>query len=450
MKKMKLIAIFLIVFCMFFSTKNVLAADNPRYEVGKIPSGWSSNSFDDLKNISRYNFYVNEDLNEIGCPKVYLVKVTTYGDYHGNYQNVTNDYSIRLNVPGEGQWEILNGTDTDSSEDKLACKYTWTIGNGTYDFSLYYDRSSDNVISKTKANCTYKDKNNPDNKIHFSLLEDGSMADFYGYSEYANRKLKSGTTEAFYACKPYLKFGNPGLFSSDLPLIPTDDETDWVLESDAALPTMDAQDGFATYVLSSSSKTMIVIKNDGGFRFYENKDGKATEITDKVILDSDTSKAFSSGDYHSYPTYLVRDETTGYTFANKTKFGDNNYILFDKINELYLKNGITIEETCSTLFGDDEIGFLTFLKNNVFRVVYIAVPIILILLTSFDFAKAVFNSDNDGIQGAFKKFGKRVVAAVLIYLVPTIIIFASSLIGGSEISECARQLQNLSSELGDE
>ena len=77
------------------------------------------------------------------------------------------------------------------------------------------------------------------------------------------------------------------------------------------------------------------------------------------------------------------------------------------------------------------------------RIVYIGVPIILILLTSFDFAKVVFINDKEGIQNAGKRFGKRVIVAVLIYLVPTILIFVSNTIGANQIDACVKQLEQL-------
>ena len=67
----------------------------------------------------------------------------------------------------------------------------------------------------------------------------------------------------------------------------------------------------------------------------------------------------------------------------------------------------------------------------------------MILFTSFDFAKVVFIDDKEGIQKAGKRFGKRVIVAVLIYLIPTILIFISNLIGADNIDECVKQLNQI-------
>ena len=86
---------------------------------------------------------------------------------------------------------------------------------------------------------------------------------------------------------------------------------------------------------------------------------------------------------------------------------------------------------------------MTFLKENVFKIIYIAVPIILLVLTTIDFSKVVFNDDKDGIKNAWKRFGKRAIAAVLIYLTPTILIFIADVIGANDVNSCIKAIQNM-------
>ena len=69
---------------------------------------------------------------------------------------------------------------------------------------------------------------------------------------------------------------------------------------------------------------------------------------------------------------------------------------------------------------------------------------ILILLTSFDFAKVVFANDKEEIQKAGKRFGKRVIVAILIFLVPTIIIFISNIMGADQIDTCVKYFNDVS------
>ena len=158
---------------------------------------------------------------------------------------------------------------------------------------------------------------------------------------------------------------------------------------------------------------------------------------EEVTIDG-VGSYFLSDNHENYPTYLV-ETLSGYSFSyEKPETYKNLYILYERLFEAKIDGNLT--NTCQIIVGDN---FLTFLNNNVFRVIYIGVPIILILLTSFDFAKVVFIDDKEGIQKAGKRFGKRVIVAVLIYLVPTILIFISNLIGVESIDDCVKQLEHI-------
>ena len=154
---------------------------------------------------------------------------------------------------------------------------------------------------------------------------------------------------------------------------------------------------------------------------------------------SDYQDEFATGKTDNYPTYLV-ETNSGFEFTENKPGTYKNIYIFNKHLFSNSGNNEQLEATCRVIFGND---FLEFLNNNVFRVIYIGVPIILILLTSFDFAKVVFIDDKEGIQKAGKRFGKRVIVAVLIYLVPTILIFISNLIGVESIDDCVKQLEQI-------
>ena len=53
--------------------------------------------------------------------------------------------------------------------------------------------------------------------------------------------------------------------------------------------------------------------------------------------------------------------------------------------------------------------------------VKIGIPIILLVLGSLDFAQAVFASNEDGIKKAQGKFIKRLIIAVVIFLIPSVL-----------------------------
>lgn len=79
---------------------------------------------------------------------------------------------------------------------------------------------------------------------------------------------------------------------------------------------------------------------------------------------------------------------------------------------------ITIS-SCEDLFKGAE-DLLDMIKS-VITIVKIAIPLILIVLGTIDFAQAIFSSNEDGIKKAQSKFTKRVIIAVVIFLIPSIL-----------------------------
>ena len=130
------------------------------------------------------------------------------------------------------------------------------------------------------------------------------------------------------------------------------------------------------------------------------------------------------------------------TFSDfKDENAEKTYMYIGFINTIVGLGDTATIETCEDLFGST---FLDFLNNNVVKIIYIGIPILLILLTSFDFAKVVFIDDKEGIKGAFKKFGKRAIVAVLIYLIPTILVFVTNIFVSDEVNKCVEFFKNAS------
>ena len=66
--------------------------------------------------------------------------------------------------------------------------------------------------------------------------------------------------------------------------------------------------------------------------------------------------------------------------------------------------------------------------STVFTWIKITVPILLILLGSIDFGKAVLSDDQQELKKATSKFIKRCIIAVAIFFIPTIIMYLISFI----------------------
>ena len=143
----------------------------------------------------------------------------------------------------------------------------------------------------------------------------------------------------------------------------------------------------------------------------------------KSLLIENMSSYYNAFMEGNYPNYLLYADDT-YSFSNTADKSKLVFTVASKYNKLE-----TIDPTnsniksCKDLFG---VSLINFLKGNIFRTIYILVPIILLVLTTLDFSKIVFSDSKDDNKKAFQRFGKRVVAAILIYLTPTILIFPVS------------------------
>ena len=150
-----------------------------------------------------------------------------------------------------------------------------------------------------------------------------------------------------------------------------------------------------------------------------------------------TTAEFSSGDYYSSPNVDKFGNDEGEILPpsgnNNTK---PNYSL--GIFEYCDENGCSGTSECPTIFGraDDPDSIFGFMSKYIFTPIRWLTPIILIVLTSLDFAKAIFMDEKDGMGKAKSNFGKRAVAALIIFLAPTIVSILLTLIDGANVSQC--------------
>lgn len=116
-----------------------------------------------------------------------------------------------------------------------------------------------------------------------------------------------------------------------------------------------------------------------------------------------------------YDTGLTEDETDE----------DNGSVAsIDKLTSIGISDGYV---PCEKLLGDSVIEVL----DIIFLIIRIITPILLIVLTMLDFASAIAGGE-DALKKATDKFIKRLIAAVLIFLTPTLINFLMDITGISD------------------
>ena len=93
-----------------------------------------------------------------------------------------------------------------------------------------------------------------------------------------------------------------------------------------------------------------------------------------------------------------------------------------RAEEMLGKKKVTID-TCADLFngtGENGTMLLDILKVLV-GIVKVGVPALLLIMGSIDFAKAIFSQDDGGIKKAQGRFVKRLIIALIIFLIPTVL-----------------------------
>ena len=100
----------------------------------------------------------------------------------------------------------------------------------------------------------------------------------------------------------------------------------------------------------------------------------------------------------------------------------------------------TLAATCN-IFAGNTTANGTFLKviaiaRLVVRILQIVIPILLIIVGSIDLAKAVVAGKEDDIKKAQKPFVKRVIAAVIVFLIPFLLGVILNLVNAKEWNEC--------------
>lgn len=94
-------------------------------------------------------------------------------------------------------------------------------------------------------------------------------------------------------------------------------------------------------------------------------------------------------------------------------------------------NGIDLGEIdCQTLLGEDLIELI----NMIFGFVQIIALVILVVLGMIDFTRALLAGDDEGMKKAIKRFRGRLIAVVLLLLLPFLIEFVLNIAGLTEMT----------------
>lgn len=85
---------------------------------------------------------------------------------------------------------------------------------------------------------------------------------------------------------------------------------------------------------------------------------------------------------------------------------------------------VNIESAC---YGFDFL--IRIIKDGIFPIVQVVIPIILIVLCTFDLGRAVIGSDDKENKKLFKRILRRLVFAILIFFIVTVINLIFTMVG---------------------
>ena len=105
---------------------------------------------------------------------------------------------------------------------------------------------------------------------------------------------------------------------------------------------------------------------------------------------------------------------------------------------LIITFSINVYADCGGVFAD---SFISDMNKYVYTPIKWATPVILLVLTSFDFAKVVFSGDSKGMDKAKSNFLKRAVAALIIFFAPDIINLLVEFVNKQSIASCSNQFK---------
>jgi large-conductance mechanosensitive channel len=76
------------------------------------------------------------------------------------------------------------------------------------------------------------------------------------------------------------------------------------------------------------------------------------------------------------------------------------------------------------------------LAKTALMLIQIIIPILLIIWGTIDLGKAVVASNEDNIKKAQSMLIKRIIAAVIVFLLVTLTTFVTGLVGGTDWKDC--------------
>jgi hypothetical protein len=90
-----------------------------------------------------------------------------------------------------------------------------------------------------------------------------------------------------------------------------------------------------------------------------------------------------------------------------------------------------------SIIGDlqEDFGPVLDIIETIIRIICIVVPIVLVIICSIDFTKAVIAHDEDAMKKAMNASIKKLIAGAIIFLLPFVVSFVMEIVGGEDYKD---------------
>lgn len=126
------------------------------------------------------------------------------------------------------------------------------------------------------------------------------------------------------------------------------------------------------------------------------------------------------------------------TFALDIESFSNDSIVSYKLDGASdIVNGLNKDQDCSGVLGDpNDENSVAWLLQTILNFTRVIGPVIVVILSSIDFAKVIVTSDDDAMNKTKKKLAQRLILAVLLFFVPTLASVILSVFGITSNPTC--------------
>ena len=146
----------------------------------------------------------------------------------------------------------------------------------------------------------------------------------------------------------------------------------------------------------------------------------------KDTYERENDNITTDGDIDHYDGSITKGD--GIKYTSNEEMGDASSVTYGNVEGLNFCDENGVKMTLNI------IGYVVFAAK-------IIVPLLLIIMGTIDFTKALTSSDDKAVKDAFGKLVRRIIAGVIVFFIPTIFNFAFSLIDEmneqSEFSQCS-------------